>query len=287
MIVGAPTYPGAIRAFRARGARLIDVPQDDDGLQMVSLAAALERQQSIGHPAKLIYVVANYDNPSGATLPLHRREELMLLAGRYGALVVEDDAYTGIDLAGPPPTSLFAIAQGRGMLRVGTFSKTIATGLRVGWVTADRAVVERLAYMRFDNGSSPLVHRIVHAYLEQGTYEAHLDALRAIYAERRDAASGALREYCEPYASFIEPAGGFFHWLRLAPGLDAASVQRAARERGVAVTPGTNYYANSGGRDHVRLVYSALPPADVGEAVRRLGEALAAVAQELPAKPGA
>lgn len=287
VVVGAPTYPGAIRAFRARGARLVDVAQDADGLEMVGLAATLERQRAIGQPAKLIYVIANYDNPSGSTLPLHRREELMLLAGRYGALVVEDDAYTGIDLDGPPPTSLFAIAEGRGIIRVGTFSKTIATGLRVGWVTADPGLIDHLAYMRFDNGSAPLLHRMVLGYLEEGEYEAHLAALRERYRAGRDAAAAALAEFCAPYATFDLPAGGFFHWLHLAPGLDAQAVVAAAAERGVAVTPGTNYYAGSGGRDRLRLVYSTLPPAELRAAIELLGDALAAVAADLPGKPGA
>ncbi len=273
-IVGAPTYPGAIRTFRARGARLVSVPQDDDGLQMVELASALERQRSIGAPAKLIYVIGNYDNPSGSTLPLHRRQELAQLAARYRALVVEDDAYTGIDLDGPPPTSLFEVAEGQGILRVGTFSKTIATGLRVGWVVAEPRLIERLAFMRFDNGSSPLLHRMVLEYLESGAHERHVEMLRTLYRERRDASAGALVENCEPYLSFRKPAGGFFHWLQLREGLDAATVAHAASKRGVAVTPGQRYYAGGGGQDRVRLVYSALPPERLREAIALLSEAL-------------
>ncbi len=273
-IVGAPTYPGAIRTFRARGARLVSVPQDHDGLQMVALASALERQRSIGAPAKLIYVIGNYDNPSGSTLPLHRRQELAQLATHHRALVVEDDAYTGIDLDGEPPTSLFEVAEGQGILRVGTFSKTIATGLRVGWVVADPRLIERLVFMRFDNGSSPLLHRMVLEYLESGAHEQHVELLRTLYRERRDASARALLEDCEPYLSFRKPAGGFFHWLQLHEGLDAATVARAASERGVAVTPGQRYYAGGGGQDRVRLVYSALAPERLREAIVLFSEAL-------------
>lgn len=278
VVMGAPTYPGAIRAFSARGARIVDVPQDEDGLEMVSLAAALERQRAIGQPAKLIYVIANYDNPSGATLPEHRRDELALLAARYRALVVEDDAYTGIDLDGPPPTSLFAIAQGQGIMRVGTFSKTIATGLRVGWIVADPAIIRRLVYMRFDNGSSPLLHRIVHEYLLAGHHVPHLERIRAIYRERRDTSAAALSELCGPWVDFAVPRGGFFHWLHLREGLDASRVAEAARQHGVAVTPGTGYYAHGGGRDHVRLVYSALPPDELRAAITAFAQGLAEAA---------
>ncbi|MBM4416056.1 MAG: PLP-dependent aminotransferase family protein [Chloroflexi bacterium] len=278
VVMGAPTYPGAIRAFRARGAHIVDVPQDVDGLEMVGLASALEHQRAIGAPAKLIYVIANYDNPSGATLPLHRRQELALLAARYRALVVEDDAYTGIDLNGPPPTSLFQIAGGQGIIRVGTFSKTIATGLRVGWVVADAAIVRALAFMRFDNGSSSLVQRTVLEYLRSGAYEPHVEQLRAIYRERRDVASAAVRAHCGELVRFEVPAGGFFLWLQLAAELEAEQVVRAAQERGVAVTPGRGYFANGGGARQIRLVYSALPPEQLRTAIALFGEAVASVA---------
>ena len=278
VITGAPTYPGAIRAFRTRGARIVAVPQDDDGLELDALEEALEGARAGGRPAKLIYVVATYDNPSGATLPEARRVRLAELASKHGALIVEDDAYAGIDLDGPPPVSLLEVTGGRGILRVGTFSKTIASGLRVGWVVADPRVIERLNFMRFDNGSSPLLHRMVLAYLEAGGYDAHVEALRGLYRERRDASAAALHEYCEPYVTFRSPAGGFFHWLRLRPGLGAYAVFEAGQRHGVAVTPGPNYYPAGGGEDRLRLVYSALTPDDLREAIARLGRALEEVA---------
>lgn len=278
VIVGAPTYPGAIRAFRARGARLVEVPQDRDGLRMDALAAVLERQRAAGAPAKLVYVIANYDNPSGSTLPVDRREELVRLGVHYRVLIVEDDAYTGIDLDGPPPTSLFQIAGGRGIMRVGTFSKTVATGLRVGWVLADPAVIRPLVFARLDNGASPFLHRLALEYVRSDAHEAHIAMLRGLYRERRDASAQALREHCAPHVNFDVPCGGFFHWLRLADGLDAQAVVAAAARREVAVTPGTMYYAGGGGHDHLRLVYSAMEPDRLREAIARLGEALAEVA---------
>ncbi len=278
VITGAPTYPGAIRSFRARGARIIDVPQDEDGIEMVSLASTLEHQRAIGVPAKLIYVIANYDNPSGSTLPVHRREELALLAARYHALVVEDDAYNGIDLEGPPPTSLYQIARGEGILRVGTFSKTIATGLRVGWVLADPAIVRALAYMRFDNGSTPFVQRMVYEYLQTGVYDAHVEQLRAIYKERRDTALAAVLEHCSDYVTCDVPRGGFFLWLTLRAGLDAMRVFETAKTYGVAVTSGHGYYPNGGGENRIRLVFSALPPDELRKAVVLFGKACAEVA---------
>ncbi|MDA1004174.1 MAG: PLP-dependent aminotransferase family protein, partial [Chloroflexi bacterium] len=282
VLIGAPSYPGAIRTFRARGARLIDVPQDGDGLRVDRAAEALAAQRAAGTPVKLIYVIANYDNPSGSTLPLARREALVQMAREHGALIVEDDAYTGIDLDGPPPPSLFEVAGGRGVLRVGSFSKTIATGLRVGFVVADAAVIRPLVFMRFDNGASPFVQSMVVHYLRSGAFDPHVRSLQATYRERRDASASALIEQCEPYLSFRRPAGGFFHWLQLRPGIDAVAVAQAAARHGVAITPGIGYFANGGGEDRARLVYSALPPGALAEAIARLGAALEEVAAASP-----
>ncbi|MGE0135417.1 MAG: PLP-dependent aminotransferase family protein [Dehalococcoidia bacterium] len=276
VIAGAPTYPGAIRTFRARGAEIVTVPQDGDGLEMGPLGAALEAQRAAGRPAKLVYVVANYDNPTGATLTVERRVELARLAEEYHALVVEDDAYTGIDLDGPPPTSLFQIMGGEGILRVGTFSKTIATGLRSAWILATPRIIQALTYMRFDNGASPLVQRTVHEYLKTGAYDPHVQRLQAIYRERRNAAVSALHERCEPYLTFEVPRGGFFLWLQLREGLEARALATAATEVGVAITPGQMYYAYEGGERNVRLVFSALPPVQLQEAITLLGRACAA-----------
>ena len=277
-VVGAPTYPGAIRTFRARGAHVVTAAQDGDGLIPDALEAALHALHTEGRRAKLVYVVPNYDNPTGATLPLDRREAIVRITRDHGALIVEDDAYAGLDAAGPPPPSIFAVAAGRGVIRLGTFSKTVATGLRVAWILSEPPIVQALVHMRFDNGASPFLHRVVLHFLESGAYEPHVARLQAIYRERRDAAAAALREFAEPYVRFRVPDGGFFLWLHLNPPLTAQAVVHAAAAREVAVTPGPTYFANGGGADTLRLVYSALPPADLRDAIARLGEAMAAVA---------
>jgi 2-aminoadipate transaminase len=279
VILGAPTYPGAIRTFRARGARIVTIPHDDDGIDPAQLATALENLRTVGVRPKLLYVIPNYDNPTGATLPLERREALVRLAREYGTLIVEDDAYAGLDLDGPPPPSLFALANGRGVIQLGTFSKTVATGLRVAWVLAERFIIDALVHMRFDNGSSPFLHRIVLHFLESGAYEPHVEHLQSVYRERRDAAASALIEHAAPYARFRVPAGGFFLWLHLADSLTAHAVRAAAITREVAVTPGSTYFALGGGEQELRLVYSALPPEELRDAIARLGGAMAAVAK--------
>ena len=275
-VVGAPTYPGAIRAFRARGARLIDVPQDAQGLRPDALREALARAD--GPPPKLLYLIPTYDNPSGSTMPLERREELLRIAEEHRLLIVEDDAYAGLDLDGPPPPSLFSLARGRGVMYVGTSSKTIATGLRLGWTVAAPEVVRRLVFARLDNGASPFVHRTVLEYLRAGGYDAHVERLRAIYRERRDAAVETAREALDGLATFDRPEGGFYLWLHLGERLDAVNFGREAAARGVAVTPGPLYFANGGGEGHVRLAFPAQPPGELRNAIAILGEAAAAAA---------
>lgn len=287
-VVGAPTYPGAIRAFRARGARLVAVPQDAGGLPPGALADALDRRaREGGAPPKLLYLVPTYDNPGGGTMPLARREELLRVAAERRLLIVEDDAYAGLDLDGPPPPSLFALAGGRGVIHLGTASKTIATGLRVGWIVAAPALIRRLVFARLDNGASPLLHRTVLEYLRAGGHEAHVGRLRAIYRERRDAAADAVRSALAGRADFDLPAGGFYLWLRLGAGLRADALADAARARGVAVTPGPLYYAGGGGERRVRLAYPALPPDELRAAIALLGEAAGAPAAASAAASGA
>ncbi len=273
--IGAPSYPGAIRAFRARGVELVEVPQDLDGLDPEVAAQVFEAQRAAGRPVKLLYLIPTYDNPTGATIPLDRRRDLVDLARAHSALIVEDEAYVGLDFEGPPPPSLFALADGRRVIQLGTFSKTIATGLRVGWTVAEPSITRALLFARFDNGASPLLHRIVLHYLEGGDYEAHVATLQRIYRERRDASAAALREHLDGLVDFRAPSGGFFHWLRLREGLEAWQVTAAAAELDVAVTPGPTYYANAGGDRHIRLAFPALPVEDLHEAIARLGAAIA------------
>ncbi len=277
-VISAPAYPGAIRSFKARGARIAAVPQDKGGMRADALEEALNRIAAEGSTAKLIYLVATYDNPSGATVPLERREQIVEIAARHGVLIVEDDAYAGLDFDGPAPDSLFAVAGGRGVLHVGTASKTVATGLRVGWVVGAAEAVRHVVFTRLDNGSSPLVLRTLLAYYEGGTHEAHLTRIQDLYRERRDVAAEAVRAAFGELATFVLPSGGFYLWIRLADGIDASALQAAAAERDVAVTTGTLYAPEGTDERHIRLAFPTVAPDTLREAITRLGEACAAVA---------
>ena len=276
ILVGAPTYPGAIRTFTSRGAKLISVEQDESGFSATGLETALTNGAASKLRIKAAYLIPNYDNPSSTLMPLVRRKELIEVARRHEILLIEDGAYAGIDLSGPPPPPLFQLAQGRGVIYCGTFSKTIATGLRSGYILASPAVTKALKFMRFDNASSSLVQQAIHKFYTSDEYPEHLEKIQKIYRCRRDVVTDALNKYCKSFVSFSDPDGGFFHWLTLRDGLSANEIRETAALQGVAISPGGGYYlANHVDQDsRVRIVFSALDEASLLDAIKLLGKSL-------------
>lgn len=276
ILVGAPTYPGAIRTFTARGAKLISVEQDEYGFSAAGLDAALTAGAASKLKIKAAYLIPNYDNPSSTLMPVERRKALIEVAKRHEILLIEDGAYAGIDLSGPPPPSLFQLAHGRGVIYCGTFSKTIATGLRSGYILASPAITKALKFMRFDNASSSLVQQAIHKFYTSDEYPDHLEKIQKIYRGRRDVVTEALDKYCKAFVNFSNPEGGFFHWLTLREGLSASEAREAAALQGVAISPGRGYYlANHLEHDsRVRIVFSALDEASLVDAIKLLGKSL-------------
>jgi 2-aminoadipate transaminase len=276
ILVGAPTYPGAIRTFTARGAKLISVEQDEYGFSAAGLDAALTAGAASKLKIKAAYLIPNYDNPSSTLMPVERRKALIKVAKRHEILLIEDGAYAGIDLSGPPPPSLFQLAHGRGVIYCGTFSKTIATGLRSGYILASPAITKALKFMRFDNASSSLVQQAIHKFYTSDEYPDHLEKIQKIYRGRRDVVTEALDKYCKAFVNFSNPEGGFFHWLTLREGLSASEAREAAALQGVAISPGRGYYlANHLEQDsRVRIVFSALDEASLVDAIKLLGKSL-------------
>jgi 2-aminoadipate transaminase len=280
IVVEAPTFSGSVRTFRGHSAEIVSVPVDRDGMDVEALATVLAGLAAGGRRAKLVYTVSNYHNPTGVTLSLDRRHRLLRLAAEHGALVLDDDAYGEIAFDEGRPPSLAALAGGRGVLTVGTFSKVIATGLRVGWIVADPALIDEMVSVRFDMGNSPLLHRMLAEYMGGGRLDAHVAEMRPVYGSRARALEDGLREYAEPYLTFVRPRGGFFLWVRLQDGLTAPAVQRAAMEEGVAFPVGHAFFVERGteGDRHIRLAYSTRPEEELREAARRIGRACERVA---------
>jgi 2-aminoadipate transaminase len=262
-----PTYLGALMAFGAAEAEVAAVPMDGDGLSVDALAERLDS----GLRPKLLYTIPEYQNPTGRTLPLDRREALVELCRRHGVLVLEDVAYRELAFDGSALPSLWSLAPDV-VVQAGTFSKTFFPGVRLGWAAGPADVVAELvaAKQNTDQCAGALGQKLLEAYGRGGGFERHLPAARALYASHWTALEAALAAHMPPGTRWTTPAGGFLTWVTLPDGLDAAALRPAAVDAGVAYVPGPPFHAGGGGADTLRLSFSHLDEEQLATAVERL-----------------
>src|SRR3954447_18325288 len=270
VVVEAPTYLGAIMAFRSFEAEVHAVPLDGDGLDVDALAALLEG----GLRPKLLYTIPDHQNPAGLTLSLERRRALVELARRHGFLIVEDVAYRELGFDGSAPESLWSLGPDVTM-QIGTTSKTFFPGVRLGWAAGPAEVSAQLvvAKQNTDQCSAALAQKLWERYARAGEMDAQLVRSRELYSRRCELLLTALARHMPEGASWTQPEGGFFSWLTL-PGTDAVDLARRAAAAGVAVVPGAPFFPDGRGADNVRLSFSR-PSEDVIEpGVERLAALL-------------
>lgn len=281
VVMDRPGYLGAIHTFLAAGASIVgwDVERAD----LEELDDLLLR-----HAPKLIYTNPTFQNPTGRTMPLAKRQELLRLARRHRIPVVEDDPYRELRFAGasaPPPT-LRELDEGGLVIQIGTFSKVLGAGLRLGWVLAPEAIVEQLTLVktRTDIAGSSLSQLIVRELLASGLYDRHVAGLREEHRRRYEAMVHALGRLLPAGAiSWRPPEGGLYVWLRLdAPHLEGTRLQAAAAQAGVVVVAGQPFYADGSGERRLRLCFAGVPPAAIETGVSRLASAVRALI-DLPA----
>jgi 2-aminoadipate transaminase len=268
--VEAPTYLGALMAFARARAEVAGIPMDEHGLDVAALAERLDG----GLRPKVLYVIPEFQNPSGRTLPLARREALVELCRRHGVLILEDVAYREIRFEGEPLPSLWALAPDV-VLQAGTFSKLLSPGVRLGWAAGPRDVIAQLAGAKqtTDQCAGALGQRIVEEYGRAGLFERGLPAARELYASHWRALDRALRQHMPTGVTWSRPTGGFFSWLTLPPRMDAMALRTAALEAGVMYDPGSLFYPGDGGgreSNHARLSFSLLGEDALETAVVRL-----------------
>ncbi len=266
-----PTYMGTLANFRGVQADVRFVPVDHDGLDTEALAGILESVASEGKRVKIIYTISAFQNPTGGTLTLERRHQLLELARRHDAVVLDDEAYRDLWFDTPPPPALSTLADGWGVITVGTFSKTVATGLRVGWIQARPEFIDLFSKMRFGHGQNQLGLWGFTGFLESGGYEPHLEQVRSLYRDKRDAIHDAMQREVGDHLQWDRPDGGFYLWPRLGDGLDELALWRTAHHEGVAINRGTTFMA-AGSRQgpHLRIAYPWTPLDQLPEAARRL-----------------
>jgi DNA-binding transcriptional MocR family regulator len=274
VVVEAPTYLGALQIFGAAGARLLGVPLDEEGMRLDVLENVLVRYRP-----KLIYTLPTFQNPSGCTMSPRRRLQLLELAHRRRVPIVEDDPYGELYYTSQAPSPLLALDQDGYVIYLSTFSKILFPGLRLGWVAAPRPVIERLSQIKqlADLHCSTLIQGAVHEFCQRGALDRHLDRVRDLYRQRRDAMLAALADVAPSGLEWDEPQGGFNLWCRLPSGLKARQLMAEAARQRVALVPGEVFYPDGGGQEEIRLNFSCPPVAQMEEGVRRLGLALTAL----------
>lgn len=266
----SPGYLGALQVLQANGCRVLPVPVDEAGLD----PAALEARLAAGERPRLVYTCASLQNPTGTTLPPERRRQLAALADRYGFVIVEDDPYSALRWAGEQPDPTITLTERAVWLS--TFSKTLAPGLRLGWMVGPTdllAAVARLKQSADLHTSSLSQHLAAAVVTRPGWFDHHLAGLVPVYAERARALAAALRSTLGDRVAFAEPAGGMFLWVTLA-GVDTDALLLRAVEEGMAFVPGSVFHVDGGGTDALRLSFATLDPASLADGVARLARAL-------------
>lgn len=276
VVIDRPGYLGAIQTFRAAGAHLVgwDAGQGDlDELEDLLLRSR----------PKLLYTTTTFQNPTGLTWPLPLRRDLIDLTSRYRLPVVEDEPYRDLSFGAAPPPSLFAIDGGRSVIHVGTFSKTLAGGLRLGWVAANEAIVAQLGLvkLREDVSTASLTQLVVAELITTGRFDAHLASLRAAHARRHQAMLAALRRHVPADSLSVRPVtGGPYVWCRLVPEFDARDLCQAAAAADVAFVAGDRFYAAGAGANESRPCFSGVVPSRIEEGVRRLSALFGGLSRE-------
>jgi 2-aminoadipate transaminase len=268
VVCESPTYLGAIMGFRNHGARLVPVPLDDDGLRVDEL----ERLLADGLRPKLVYTIPDHQNPAGVSLAQERRVALVELARRHGFLLVEDVAYRELRFDGRLEPSLWAHGPDA-VLQIGTFSKTLFPGARLGWAVGPADVVARVAWAKqtSDQGAAALSQRILEELGRGGHLDAQISRSRDLYRRRWELTRAALAEHLDGRATWTEPTGGFFTWLTLADeAADTTELARAALEAGVAFVPGRPFFCDGTGARNLRLAFSLADEGRLDEGVSRL-----------------
>jgi 2-aminoadipate transaminase len=270
ILAEAPSYVTALTVFKSFQAEVTHVAMDEFGLIPQALREAVARLKAEGRNIKFLYTVPTFSNPAGVTLTWERRLEILEIARSNGILVLEDNPYGLLYFDGPPPHAMRSVEED-GVIYLGTFSKTLAPGFRLGWAIAPHAIREKLILANEAAVLSPssFTQHIVSEYLSSADWKGQIDVFRGIYRERRDAMLAALDDYL-PDLSWTTPNGGFYVWVTLPENLDSKSMLPRAVKELVAYTPGTAFYADGGGRNKLRLAFCYPTPDFIREGIRRL-----------------
>ncbi|MEL7564852.1 MAG: PLP-dependent aminotransferase family protein [Dehalobacterium sp.] len=271
VVVEEPTFFPAIQAFRTMGARIMGVPIDDRGMRVDILEQLLQRYRP-----KLIYTIPTFHNPSGTEMELDRRRQLLELAYKYRVLIIEDDAYGDLCYEGHSLPALKSMDNNGYVIYFSSFSKTVYSGLRLGWLVAHHKVVKKFAAAKqiMDLHSSSLSQWIVERFITSGGLDAHIPKVCREYKTKRDAMYDALSKYAPADLIWNRPRGGYYIWCKLPRGISASKLIPKAAERKVVFVPGSPFFLSGQGDDFIRLNFTFAPFKEINEGIHRLCDAI-------------
>lgn len=272
IVVESPTYLGALNAFKAYEPRFLQVALDEDGMILEDLEKQLKSHDNV----KFIYVISDFQNPSGKTWTLERRKGLIELANKYDVMILEDNPYGELRFEGEIQPSLRSLDTENRVIFMGTFSKIFSPGIRVGWFNAAPEVLEKFNMVKqgADLQTSTTTQMILSQFLDDNDLEAHIDKIIEVYGKRKNVMVDAMEKYFPEKVTYTNPEGGLFLWVTLPEGLNARDIAVKAIEKKVAFVPGGAFYPDSPEENHFRLNYSCMPEDKIEEGIKRLGEVL-------------
>lgn len=266
------SYGSALARLRKLGVRPVGIPLDDDGMRMDLLAEKLAALASEGVKPKFIYVIPTIQNPGGSIMPEARRAELLRLSAEYGVPVFEDECYADLLWTGERPPAIAAMDEGNRVIHCGSFSKTIAPALRVGYIHAEPALIARMVACKTDGGTGALEQLMLAEYCRT-RFDTHVDHVTGLLKEKLDAMTGALEEHFGTAAEFVPPEGGIFLWISLPEAVDAMKLAAASAAAGIAINPGPEWSADAEpARSRIRLCFGNPTVEEIRGGVRKLAE---------------
>ena len=271
IISEAPTWMGAVRAFKNVGAQVVSIPVDEQGTDVEALERELARLQAEGIQPKLIYVISNFQNPSGISTTRERRERIVQLAQQYGTLILEDDAYFDLRYAGDVIPPIYTMDDSGSTMYLGTFSKIMGAGMRLGWLIAPPEIIQKLAVLKIDGGTNVFGSHVAAEWVPDHL-DAHIEHLKGIYLRRRDLMLDALQRHMPDRTTWTKPDGGFFIWVTFPAEVDTTRMLPQARERGVEFLPGPACYSDGAGTNLLRLSFSFASDDQIDPGIQIIGE---------------
>ena len=276
VLVGLPSYLGGLQAFKAYGAELLGIEFDESGMRSDDLEVKLKELQAANDLPKFIYIIPDFQNPAGVTMPEKRRKEIIDIARKYDVLIIEDSPYKEIRFEGEHQESLYTL-EGKGqVINFGTFSKIFVPGFRIGWIIAHPEIIDKFvkAKQATDLCTSPFVQKIAAKYMEKGYFETNLQKTIQLYKEKKDIMMRAFEKYMPEGVTWTKPEGGLFLFITLPDYMDSEILFQKAIEKKVAFVVGHAFYCNGKGRNTMRINFSYVPKDQNEIGVKRLAEVI-------------